>query len=199
MKITKLEPQKRKAGRYNLEVDDKFSCGLDEALITELNLYVGKEITDKVLRKIQETDDYHKCLNKAFSLVSIRMNSENELRKKLAKKFGYKTINKVISRLKELDYVNDEFFVKNWIQARENSRGRYLLKKELRQKGIEKELIDKFLVSRNSETELENARLAMTKKKWPEMTRDEKYQKIGGFLARRGFDYETIKQVINEM
>ena len=72
MKITKLEQQKRKVNRFNLEIDDEFCCGVDEALITELGLYLGKEVDDKDIKTIKETDDYKKCLNKAFTLLAIR-------------------------------------------------------------------------------------------------------------------------------
>ncbi len=198
MKITELKPQKKHAGRYNLETDGEFSCGLDEALVTELNLYEGKEITEDVLDKIHQADDYYKCLNKAFSLLSIRMNAENELRKKLLKRFSYKTVKKVLERLKELDYINDEVFIKNWVSSREGNRGSYLLKKELLMKGIDKRLIEDFFAGRSKEIELENARRAIARKKMDGLSQEEKYQKIGGFLSRRGFDYETIKQVLNE-
>lgn len=198
MKITKLEPQKNHASRYNLEIDDKFECGMDEALITELDLYVSKEIVGSTLDKIRESDDYYKCLNKGFLLISIRMNAENELKKKLIKHFSYQTVNKVLIRLKELNYVNDEVFVKNWVSTREGNRGMYLLKKELLNKGIGKDLIESFFVNRSKETELENAKRAISRKRLGGLTKEEKYQKIGSFLSRRGFDYETIKRAIDE-
>lgn len=198
MKITKLEPQKNHASRYNLEIDDKFECGMDEALITELDLYVSKEIVGSTLDKIRESDDYYKCLNKGFLLISIRMNAENELKKKLIKHFSYQTVNKVLIRLKELNYVNDEVFVKNWVSTREGNRGMYLLKKELLNKGIGKDLIESFFVNRSKETELENAKRAISRKRLEGLTKEEKYQKIGSFLSRRGFDYETIKRAIDE-
>ncbi|MFA5197404.1 MAG: RecX family transcriptional regulator [Patescibacteria group bacterium] len=198
MKITKLSPQQKTADRYNLDVDGEFYCGLDEVLITELNLYVDKVINADDLKKIKEFDDYQKCLNKAFSLLSIRMNSESELKKKLKKRFEYKTVNKVIIRLKELNYINDQTFVKNWIENRGSNRGRFLLKKELMQKGIDKSLVDKYFEQIDPDLELAHARELVAKKHWPEMTEDEEYQKIGGFLSRRGFDYETIRRVNNE-
>ena len=126
------------------------------------------------------------------------MNAENELKKKLIKHFSYQTVNKVLIRLKELNYVNDEVFVKNWVSTREGNRGMYLLKKELLNKGIGKDLIESFFVNRSKETELENAKRAISRKRLEGLTKEEKYQKIGSFLSRRGFDYETIKRAIDE-
>lgn len=197
MKITKLDKQKKTAGRYSLDVDNKFCCGIDEALIVELGIFQGKEVTEQELGKIKDADDYKKCMNKAFTLLSIRMNSEVELRKKLILKYSKISVNKTILRLKELGYIDDVLFINNWIGSREISRGKFLLTRELSQKGIDKKLIDNYFESRDKEMEVKNALDLINKKKWPEMTREERYQKIGGYLSRRGFDYETIKKVIN--
>ena len=198
MQITKIEQQKRKTNRFNLEIDDEFCCGVDEALILELDLYKGKNITDKDIQTIREADNYKNCLNKAFTLLAIRMNSEIEIRKKLITKYSNDSVNKTIDRLKELGYVDDNLFVKSWVNSRECSRGVFMLKKELHQKGIHKDLIDEYFNNRDKENEFNNALHLVEKKRWPEMAREERFQKIGNYLSRRGFDYETIKKVINQ-
>lgn len=201
MKITKIEQQKRKPLRCNLYLDNVFFIGINANLITDLDLYQGKEISPTEKAEIEGKEDYGQCLAKAYTYLSIRQQSEKELRTKLYKKYSLKSINLVINRLKELNYIDDLKFAKAWIEQRQSNRGPKMLKLELINKGIAKETIEKMLGTevRNKDNELENALNLVEKKKWSQnMTKDEQYTKIGGYLARRGFDYEIIKRVIKE-
>jgi regulatory protein len=197
MKITALKNQK-KGSRLNLEIDGKFCCGIDDSLVVELGLHSGREIDQDLLEKIKREDEYQKCLKKAFDILAIRLNSEKEIRIKLLKKFNYPTVKRVIERLIELRYINDEYFVKSWVESRERGRGAFVLKRELKQKGISEDLINSQFSDRDKENDLENARELIKKKKYDSLEGEERYKKIAGFLARRGFDYEIIKQLINK-
>lgn len=197
MVITGLTKQ-QKGNRYNLEIDGDFVCGLDSSLLSAYDLFVGKEINDKTIKAIEAEDHYKICLEKAFRLLAIRLNSETELRRKLNKKFDRKSIDRTISRLKELKYLDDEQFIISWVESRERSRGTYLLKRELSYKGINKALVDKYFEAREKETDYKNALSIVGRKRWRETDEREKAKKIGALLARRGFDYETIKKIISQ-
>jgi len=197
MKITALKNQK-KGTRLNLEVDGEFCCGIDDSLVVELGLHSGKKIDQELLDKIKREDNYQLCLKKAFDILAIRLNSEKEIRIKLLKKFEHPTVKRVIERLKELRYINDEYFVKSWVESRERGKGAYVLKRELKQKGISEELIDNQFVNRSQEKDMENAYELVRRKKYDLLEGEERYKKISGFLARRGFDYGIIREIINK-
>ena len=197
MKITALRKQ-NKGSRLNLEVDEEFFCGVDDSLIIELSLHVGKVVDQIMLDQILEEDDYQKCLIRAFDILAIRLNSEQEIRIKLLKKYQYRTVRRVINRLKELRYINDEYFVKCWTESREKNKGPYVLKKELKQKGIDENLINNVFSVSDKEKEMEFAEELLKKKRYYTLEGEERYKKITGFLARRGFDYEVIKRIINK-
>ncbi len=122
-------------------------------------------------------------------------------------------IEKVISKLKEQKFVNDGEFARWWVESRLRFRPRSinLIKRELLQKGIERDIIDaqisnlpakqdlasrdRFLIS--SDLELAKKLIEKRVEKFKSLPKSEIYRKVGSYLARRGFDWETIKQVID--
>lgn len=151
-------------------------------------------------------DQYAKFQNIALKFLSYRPRSEKELRKKLEKK---KTppdiIEKVITFLKEQKFLSDEEFAKWWIRQRTefNPKSLRIIKLELRQKGVDQETIEKiisndeFLIS----NDLERAKGIVAKRiaKYKGLSHFEVMQKLGPYLSRRGFDYDTIKRSIDEV
>lgn len=137
---------------------------------------------------------YEKLVNAALRFVSYRPRSEKELFDFLANKLvkwkisGDVLVSRVIARMGELGYVDDEKFARWWVDQRTSFRakGNRLIELELTQKGVAREAIRMALEGRNS---LEAARRAVGKKRF------ESPQKLYEYLARRGFDADTIKRV----
>lgn len=151
-------------------------------------------------------EEFEKCLNSALRFLSFRPRSEKEVRDRLLKKrVSSKTIEQVIIYLKEKDFLSDSKFVRWWIEQRLEfkPKGMRAIKMELRQKGIPSELIEEMLnnLQISNESELEKAK-KLAEKKLQQLRlseREEIVKKIGPFLMRRGFDYQTCKQVIDEI
>jgi len=114
------------------------------------------------------------------------------------------TIEKIIAKLKEQKFINDEEFTKSWIENRIRFKPRSLrlIKIELKQKGIDSETIDSLQLTVNSDLEqakkLVEKSITRFRNKFG-MTREEIYQKLGRFLASKGFDWDTIKKSIDEV
>ena len=140
------------------------------------------------------------CLKAAYRLLGYRQRSEIELRNKLSSRFTKAAIDAVIERLRDKHMVDDIAFAQYWRERREmlNPRSRRMVCIELRQKGIDKEVISKVLVSYNDE---ENAYRAAKKK--ANLLSKECYgnfrHKISSFLMRRGFNYEVTKQTVDRL
>ena len=197
MIVTKLNKDRNNDNLYYLEIDNEFCCKTKSTLISDLNIFLGKEINTKEFNVIVDATNYQECLNKSFALLAIRMNSKKELEKKLERGFDYKTVGKVINRLIELNYVNDETFANSWIDARSNCKGTYMLRRELMKKGIDNKTIDISLGRLDPNDEFHCAKKLVEKKQWTVTTHEEKNKKIFAFLARKGFDYDIIKKVTN--
>lgn len=178
-------------------------------------------------------DLYQKFLEYSIRYVSFRPRSEKEIRSFLLKKLSRFSvipankfvipadagiqatlIDRVITRLRELDYVNDEKFAAWWLDQRSTHkpRGMRLLTQELKAKGVPDDLIktllvkrrDQFTCGRNEIDTVDERTLtkrALEKKlpHWQRLSKLDKKKKIYGFLGRRGFDTETIHRVIDEL
>jgi len=154
---------------------------------------------------MDSSEYFEKYLNLAYRYLTIRNRSEKEIRDYLTKKNAASEISeKIINSLREKKFLNDEAFARAWVlnRARLNPKGETFLKFELRQKGITDEIIQKVLKEIHEEIpdELEQAKSLIVKRieRLSGASRDELYQKVGGFLARRGFRWEIVKKAIDD-
>ena len=146
-----------------------------------------------------------KIYDSALRLLSFRPRSEKELRDRLSdKKFDRAEIDETILRLKKEKLLDDEYFARVWTRHRmiSGAKGRRFIERELAYKGVDKELIQKTLEKEyNKEQEEELAREAAARKlkTIKEKDQQKRYQKLAGFLSRRGFSWETIKKAIKSL
>lgn len=155
---------------------------------------------------IMENGLYEKLMHAGLRFVSYRPRSEKELGDFLQKKFsvwktyaGHGMAEKIIGRMKELGYIDDEKFAAWWIDQRRTFKlkGNKLIARELQVKGVAGDIVEPLLSAAASEKEL--AKQAIRKKLplWLPLPRMERNQKIYRYLASRGFDQEAISGVID--
>jgi len=147
-----------------------------------------------------------KYLENVYRYLAIRNRSEKEIRDYLTKKKAeLEIITLIIEKLKKQKFLDDEKFARSWIlsRARFRPKGKSALKFELLQKGISKEIIEKVLQEKIEDMpdELTQAKRLIERRieKLKDKPKQEIYQKVGGFLARRGFDWNTIKKAIDSL
>jgi regulatory protein len=148
---------------------------------------------------------YEKLVNAAIRYVSFRPRSKKELSDFLNKKLtrwkvsGAGLLAKVVTRMEELGYADDEKFAAWWVGQRTafKPKGNRYIQMELRGKGVPDAVIATALASRGSVSLLEAARQALAKKMplWAKLPILARKKKIYEYLARRGFDSNTISKV----
>ncbi len=149
-------------------------------------------------------DLYDKYLNKTLHFLSFRGRSEKEIQDYLQKhKAPIEIILKIIAHCKNYGFINDEKFAQDWIHSRSTYRlkSKRIIKIELIKKGIDPDIIEEVL-KRGSEIEpndQEQAKKLVEKRlpRYKDLPREVIFQKLAGFLARRGFDWETSKNTID--
>jgi regulatory protein len=149
-------------------------------------------------------DRFEKYLGLTYRFLTIRNRSVKEVYDYLTKKKADpEVIQKIIGTLTEQKFLNDENFARSWIasRARFRPRGKQLLKIELQQKGIAKDIIEKVLSEKQEDLpdELTQAKELIKRKmeRFKDLSRQEIYQKVGAFLARRGFSWSIAKKAID--
>lgn len=145
--------------------------------------------------------------NLALRFLSYRPRSEKEIREKLkSKKVEPQTLEKIISKLKEKKFINDEEFARMFVGNRLRFRPRSLrlIKLELKQKGISPEIISNSILSEAEgliSNDEDSAKMLVEKRigRFKGLDKQKIYEKLGRFLASKGFSWDTIKKAIDEV
>jgi len=144
-----------------------------------------------------------KVISYASRLLNVRPRSEKELADRLSGKgFNRVTVASVISILREKKIIDDFKFAKFWVQSRMHTRpeGDLLLKKELKSKGISMAIIEKVLSEKEEKEIFVVKSLAKQYlKKVKKLPKEKSKKKMFDFLARRGFDFDVIKEAIEKI
>lgn len=156
-------------------------------------------------------DPFQKFYDRALRFLSYRPRSEKEIvdylkrpRGRKKEKVDEKVIAKILNKLKEHNFVNDEEFARWWVEQRTGAKpkGFRLIKIELQQKGIDKETIEKILGEYDTKIlGADGARRLLVKAlpRYKKLPRLALQQKLSQFLLRRGFEWDTVKGAIDEI
>lgn len=162
--------------------------------------------------------DFDSLYLRVLKFLNFRPRSEKEIRDYLKEKLrklpeiDSSLIDLIIYKLKQQKFLNDQEFAKMWIRSRTEykPKGERLIRMELIQKGIGKDMIDAAfaaydvsqkgsLNSERSEVDMAVGLLEKRKKKYEGMDKMERFNKAGSMLARRGFDLDDIKAAIDRV
>lgn len=213
--ITDIKPQKKDPRRFNIYVDGKFAFALPSETLVKEGLKIDQQISQEEIQKLVKENEFLKVYDRVLKFFSYRPRSEKELKDWFARKqVGQETQEMILQKMRNLGYLNDEEFAQWWIEQRTTFRpaGTRLLAMELRQKGIEKNLIARLLdclakpgpasrdyIAGDVEKELAKKVAEKKLKSLKHLPSLELKQKLSGVLARRGFSWETIKEVVGDL
>lgn len=199
-KITAIEPQQRDNARVNIFIDGAFAFGLHIDLQLEHYLKTGDHLDDAKITRLLKQDQTKKAISTALNLLAYRPRSTGELTTKLCER-GYAPdeIEGALHRIRELGYVDDRDFADRWVESRQTHRPRSsrMLKQELQQKGIEKEIIEATIEEAGIDEYGDALKLAEKKThSFRDLEPTVRERRISGFLARRGYGYDVIRRVL---
>jgi regulatory protein len=195
-KVTALRIQKHHPNRVNVYLDDEYCFGLSR--ITAAWLRIGQELSPTKIARLKAEDAREVAYIKALKYLDYRPRSRAEVRRNLEKhEISPEVINDVFKRLERSGLVNDERFAQDWVQNRSDfrPRSRRALAFELRQRGLNDMAIEKALEGLDEETLAYQAAVKQSRRYQGLEIRDFR-NKLGSYLARRGFSYEIIKNVV---
>jgi regulatory protein len=213
MTITDISLQAKNKDRVNVSVDGRYRFSLDVFQVGELGLKVGKDYTDEELVELETESQFGKLYARALEYCMMRPHSVKEVRDYLWRKtratrvrvqdtneyrdkpgVSQELADRVLQRLINKEYVNDQSFTKYWMENRKLSKGvsRRKLTAELRSKGVDQTVIEENLqnITREENDEI----LKIIIKKYS------KYDEKGliTYLARQGFSWDVIREGIKE-
>lgn len=200
-KITALKLQKKNTQRVNVYLDGEFAFGL--ARIVAAWLQVGQELSEEKIAELRSGDEREVALQRALHFISFRPRTEREVRQNLEKAgLPPDVIEETLVRLQEQRLIDDSRFAEFWIDNRTTFRPRSerLLALELRQRGLTEPVIEEAIQTAAIDEQAAAYQAAQKRsRRLAGLDRLAFRQKLGSFLARRGFNYETITGVVNQL
>ncbi|HYG83382.1 MAG TPA: RecX family transcriptional regulator [Verrucomicrobiae bacterium] len=195
-KVTAIKGAVKTKGRYNIFIDGSFSFSLSEAQLIDSGVRVGLEITEQRLAGLKDDSAFGKAYARALEYIFRRPRSRKEIETyAYRKQWPPEMTAKIVKKLEEKNYINDTAFAESWVRSRQATKpsSKRKLTLELRQKGVDAASIEQAL-EENDFDELGELRRIVDKRR--HRYTDE--QKFMAYLARQGFSFDAIKQVLRE-
>lgn len=201
--ITLLRPRGAKGSSFTVELNNGERIVLRADTVASQGIHVGDTFEAATVGDWQRDDSFRLAVEVGLNFISYRPRSAKEVDDHLrGKSFDDAARDHAMNRLKELGYLDDAEFARFWVESRlaHRPRGRRALAWELRQKGIADATVEDVL-ARYGGDEAALACVAARKRAATIVTAeyDEFRRKLGTFLARRGFSYEVVEQVVRDL
>ena len=203
--ITDIQVQKKYPSRRSIFLDGRFFCGINEDVAVKFHLERGMEIDEGKLKELLYEEEISKAKSYVYRILARRMYTTKEIRDKLVER-GYvdKIIEDVIATLERYGYLNDKTYAQEWIESRMRSKpkGKIALRRELERKGIDRSIIEDALSQAFDQSKESEMALDLARRKARSFNADDPVaakRKLQSFLLRRGFDFETVKGVIEHV
>ncbi len=198
-RITALTLQKRNRQRVNIYLDGEFAFGL--AGILAAWMQVGQTLSNEKIAQLKAEDEREEAYQRAIKFMNYRPRTESEIRQNLRKHaVSENVLNDVIQRLHRAGLLDDQLFAEAWVENRIDlhPRSRRALAFELKQHGVDQQIIEQSLAQVDDDQIAYRAAVRQSGK-FKELDWQNFRQKMYGFLARRGFDYETSAPVVKRV
>jgi len=214
--ITKITAGVRDKNRVNVFVNGRFALSLDVKQIVDLNVKVGRKLSEDELQELHKASEFGKLYQQALEWAFTRPHSVRETRDYLRRRQIKRTqlnrkrvqdelkplpeiqdsaISLVVEKLQERGYVNDEKFAEFYVENRFVKKGisRRRLELELRRKGVAEEIVKKSLAETTREDKTELQKMIQKKRR--------KYDRMRlvNYLVRQGFRYGDVLEAVEHM
>ncbi|MDR1663269.1 MAG: recombination regulator RecX [Endomicrobium sp.] len=202
MRIIKIDKVKFKKNIFKIYFENNDTIIVLADTIVKFNLKIGKDLVGKEYKEIMFYDKSNRIMSDALALVALRSYSSKWLQEKLLQK-GYdkNIVLNVISRLEELNYINDGKFSKNYaVYLSQKGNGEFAIKAKLEKHGINKVLIMEALDEVKSLEEFykQIIKIICLKFKNFKWKNKSEARRVALFFLRRGFSLENIVKAFRE-
>jgi regulatory protein len=201
--ITKIAHQQRNPERVSIYIDGEFVFGLPATEVVSRDLRRGQHLTLEDATILAAVDEGSRATDAAVQFIAYRPRSEREVRDRLRKRdYSETAIEIAIEKVTGWGYLDDRDFARLWVDNRvqHRPRGERLLAQELRQKGIDSDVIATVL----DETDLNEhaAALELARKRAPRLASldaQTRERRLSQYLARRGYGWDVIRPVLSQL
>ena len=197
MRVTKIEPVTKT--RYKVFLDGQFAFVLYKGELSRYQIALDAEVEKDTVDRILEETVLKRAKLRAMHLLTDMDRTESQLRTKLKQGlYPDEIVEQALNYVKSFGYVEDENYAKRFVDSKKSVKSRKEIYAALCQKGIAKETIERAMEAcYEEEGEQEAIRRILEKKHFfDKQATEAERAKIYGYLMRKGFRCEDIRQVI---
>lgn len=191
----------KKGNIYEITLSNKEKITLYDDVILKYNLLITKEIKDNELNNILKDNDKIKAYLLAIKYIRVKLRTEEEIKKKL-KDYDKDTINYVINRLNKEKYLNNDLYIKAYINDSINLKfeGPNKILYDLKKMKFKEDEINNYLLTIDNDIWINKIRKYIKKKIETNKSLSKIFleKKIKEDLFNKGFYKEDIDRVLNE-
>jgi regulatory protein len=205
--VTSIFEHPKRRGRYVIVTGATEIATVTADVIAELQVHVGKALEPRMLAALLVHDRRTAVLDRALRLLSVRGRATSELSRALLRakdRPRADDVNWAIRRLTEQGYLDDARFAEQFVRDRAVARGwgKGRLRQELRRRGVAPAHVEPALSQADEDAALDDSRSAHeVARKWRRTHSardpDRDRQRLYGFLARRGFSPDVIRDAMS--
>ncbi|MCX7678448.1 MAG: RecX family transcriptional regulator [Spirochaetes bacterium] len=201
--MSAIQQIKKAKNHISIELDTGECLAIPHRIAKQFQFTEGKILENEEYRQLKLESERYQCKQKALDYLSIKNRTSHELRKYLLKKgFSADIIAEVTMELTDAKIVDDIKYAIEYARMRKNKKlvGKRLIQSELKQKGLPNAAIRKALEESNySEAQIEEV-IELARKKFRAIgMKKNALRKVSFFLSQRGFEYELIQKVIEQL
>lgn len=197
MQVTKVEAVTKT--KWKVELDGQFAFALYKKELSRFGIEQDGKLSEEVYEQIKKDVVLKRAKLRAMHLLTDMARTESQLKENLKRNmYPDDVIIQAIDYVKSFGYINDEQYMENFILSKMETKSKKEIYALLLRKGLTSEQIDRAFEScyeRN--TEQEAIRQLIRKRRVDILhASEQELHKLYGYLARKGFQYEDIRQVI---
>lgn len=206
-RVTAIRAQSRAPDRVSVYIEDQFAFGIHRDLLLEFDIAKGIELTVEQQEAVLARDAFFKARAAAFRFLSYRDRAAAEIQRRL-ERHGYEpqVIEAVLEDLERAGFVDDLKFARMFAEGRflAGGYGPRRVRADLRRRGVKSGAVESAIHEVfGEEDELFERARGLGRKRWERLVREsdpvKRKKKVHDFLARRGFNYDTIRRVLDEL
>ncbi|TNE49063.1 MAG: recombinase RecX [Deltaproteobacteria bacterium] len=204
--ITKLQQQRKDPKRVSIFIDEEFAFGMNMELAMQHALEKGRFLTVEKQREVWQAERLLRAKTSALDYIAYKARTEHEVFTKLRSNgFEEEIVESVIARFRDLGYINDEQYAQQYAKSRLNNKGHgpRRIQNDLRRRGVSSSHISDAIDNlSDNESQIEIA-YTLAEKRWARLAKEsnplKRRKKLQDFLVRRGFDFDTIRAVVDRV
>jgi regulatory protein len=200
--ITALVARRGQADRIGVHLEGHFGFDLSSVVVDRAGLRAGELLSADRQRELLEEDAPYRARERALRFLGARDHSQREVETRLRQAgFDARVITETVAWLGSLDYLNDRRFAATYAAEKQRTGwGARRIRAELGGKGVERSVVDEVLELQDEEEAAGGMQGAdaleqtVRKRFSSQFAADPRAaeRRLAGFLARRGYDWDTI-------